>query len=1378
MSTYTMLPIGDYREEGWTLTGSGVTELSDAWFAVGDDTKYASNPSNKGRAAVAFEQDINSSNIADGSLIESVTIMLRAEATDAVARSVTVNLMADDNTASFNTRTIPLTTSPTTVEVATYTVDARGYSWSKERLNNVLLQVFSYETTANKVRVYSAYLVVNYSVKPSVNVTAPSGVVDSTAPTIAWDYSQLDGDTQSVAQYKVFTAQQVATPYFDAYNTPPLYPASTTYRVQPGDTLWGIAAKKLGEGTLWPTIYAISPLQSGDPNALTPGEIINIPGNSEVSGDIYSLTLPFSLSQNDYYIYVRSLSTRGVWSDWSSSSFTVAGGVPGAPGGSLGGAGTGGGGGFESVIGDSTTSNAYLTLRDGSNLLGAQQADFETLSDSNEYTATNAALIQDTTLSYGTGGASLKLTAASAATMSAQTSFTEVAPSTAVTARVQYRAAATARTVHTKVTFWDANFVTVAGTLSATGADATNTWNEVIVTGQVPAGAIYAQVVAEVVGAANAEVHNIDHVGLMYGTNAAWSSGGHASRNLLTSAQSTADDPIAFEPYAPILSSTYSRVTTTGTGSDGAKAFKMTYAGATPTISYVATGTAYTDATAGSTFTLNKPAGVANGDVLVAYVASDGGSVIPPSGWSVVSTDTATSVNLTVLMRDGLAADPSTWTGSFVTPVTRKRAFVVAYRGAATVANQFAVRGIKDGLLYGGLVCPTPGLYNPNGTAWRLSAFAAADNVSGGTMTANLFPPFGELPLVFYVGKATADKDTGIDTSFTINRPPNVITNDLMIASVAIAGNVTVTAPTGWTLVRQMQQVIGDGSPNSGSNTLAVMKRTATVTEPTAWVGSHTATGAPKVTQCSAYRYCDMDTSQFIDENGGTSLTPTFNTPTVTNTSSAAWRVCVFANISGGGSTMTTNETSERSDDTNSGSYPSVNLGMYDSNGTISTGPQTRTAAASNTSALYSSASWIGILKPMTSAASIANDTERQDATAGTGSLYVTLAGYDSNQSAAADWQAMYGTFTPGSGTTALGAVGFQGFLVPPPADPTAFPSISGEVGAVLASYVDLSHISSDVIARDGNQITVQAAFLGSTAGTAHLKLHAYSGVDPLGTQIAESAPFNTSVWTKASARFVLPPGTTRVKIGLSSFDRTVADYVLFDRVSAALGGDPTYRIGTGSNAHPIFDAPIVEYAEDLGAGYGDWAPLPGVGTTLKYDNLTGLCTIVDQTIVPLSSRKYRAQTISYGLAGDTFLSPYGPESEEVQLIADEWWLKDMLSPDLSMQLKVYADPLDVTTTDTSAMFQPLGSDLPQILTDGYKGDVIKLTVQVRKQDYLLLRQLFDKRHTMYLQSNLDSAWWVRPYGNLESTVQLTGDMHSDPLRFLQVSFVQVDPEV
>ncbi|MFG3137708.1 hypothetical protein ACGFZA_16035 [Streptomyces sp. NPDC048211] len=1320
MGSYNHYCNSDYRNEGWTFGGSGVSHCYQAWNND-DDTKYASCPSYKGRATVKFPVDISSGSIPDGAVITSVTINIRVKKTLASTKSVTVNMLSTEDTSRYTSRTLYPTMTIANYEVGTYTVDPVGKPWTRDRLNRLMVQVFSYLVPPNDgVRVYKVWATINYRVRPTVKVNQPTGTVGSPSPVVDWTYTHSDGDQQKSAEYKIFTAVQQGLSTFNPDTSSATYAGS-------------------------------------------------------VSGDITNFNLPTALTPDAYYIYVRARSVFDAQSAWAGRAFTVQGAAPGVPGGGFAGVGTGGGGGFESVIADPVTSNAYLTLRDGSNLLSVQQADFETTTDSLGYTATNCTIAQDTTTFFNVGGGSMKLTASSLGTMSAQSSFMEIAPSTPVTARAQFKAKTTSRTVNLDVLFYDESFTAISGTLNGTGTDLTGTWTEITCTGPTPAGAVYARVRLQVVTAASGSVHNVDNVGLMYGTNSVWSHGGHMSRNLLTSAASDGDDPVTAEAWAAAsVASSYSRVAASGTGSEGSKQFKMTYVGLSPSLTYVATGTAFSDSTSGSGYTLNKPAGVADGDLLVAYVSSEkGGTPTPPAGWTLVDTviNDVGQVGLTVMMRDGLAADPSTWVGDFPVTALRKRAVVVAYRGAADTSTQLATENVATSS--GGSYYPTSAtIANTDPNAWRLSAFAYRDSASTGTSIANTQPP-ATVPPIAYVGKAPVWWYGGAQASYTLNRPTGVVSGDLMLAFGSFSGTATPTAPTGWTQVRRTVKTVGNGDDHSGTLTFVVWKRTAGSSEPASWSAAFSGSGTPALTQVVAYRNCETAANQFIDESGNsTSSSYQLTTPTVTNNDSKAWRVCAFGATTATGDSMTSTETIERCDDsTDVGAHPDPQVGVYDSNGPVSTGSYSRKGTVQNQDP-WAVCSWIGIIKPLAVAPSAgANETERQDASIpSSGSNSLNLSVYDSNGVAPTGNQSVTGQYTPASGTTPLmGTASWIGFLTP------AAPTVGGEVGATLVDYVDITSVDPAVIARSGGKLTYQAAFLGSTAGAPFLKVFFYVGNELVSTQVAAGQSFNTTTWVKSLATFNIPTGTTRVKVGVSATDRAVNDFVCWDRVSVAFGDSPVWRRGTGRPTHPIFNVPLLEYAEDLGDGYGEWKTLPGSERALlKYDQLTGLATYIDQTIIPLSSRKYRAKTVSYGLAGDLFASGYGPESDEVTLNAAEWWLKDPLNPDSSIQLKVKAIPLAVATSNTSAVFQPLGADRPIVLTEGYKGDTVSITVECDRVQYAKLRRLLNSGRTLFLQSNLDNAWWVRPVGDLGAETQLTGHMWTDPLRFVSLTFTEV----
>lgn len=1307
---------GDFRNEGWSLIGSGVSRLFHCWNND-DDSKYCKNPPHKGRACVSFPVDITA--VPDGAVITSITIYIRCAKQDSGSRSITVNVICLDDTSKFTTRTIYPTQTPTTYEVATYTRDPLSNPWDIHRLNKILCQCFSVSAVFDCIRVYKVYAQVNYRVRPTVTVEAPTGTVLTPSPVISWTYAQADGDPQAKAEYRIFTGIQEADSTFSPDTTPPIY--ATT-----------------------------------------------------VDGDLTSQILPTSVNADTYAVYVRVYSSFGAKSTWVGRQFSVQGPSPGVPGDDNTVSGTPGIG-VVSVVPDAYDSSVSLTLRDSSNLLSVQSADFETLTDAPEYTTTNCAAAQDTSTYYA-GVASLKLTASSAATMSVLSPFVELSPLAPVTVRAQLRAAATARTCNVRVRFYDETFTAIAGTIAGSATDSTSTWTEAVATGTSPLTTVYAKVEVEVASPANAEVHSVDHVGLMYGAGAPWSDGGHASRNILSAFSATGDDPVG-DNWIAGTGSTISRVAVAGTGSHGTLTKRLTYTGITPSLGFRATGTAFTSPTSGTDFTLNKPAGTTAGDLMVAFVSSNQHSTItPPAGWTAVNTasvdDGTTDTALFVLKRTAGGSEPSTWTdGALSVASTRRYAVVVAYSGAADAGDQFIAEGVLTRATGTPLYLTSAVLNNSDVNAWRISAFAVSDSTAGGSLVANIAPPTTAADIA-YVGKATAWTATGNATSYVINRPSNVVSGDLMIATVAISDTViaTLTAPAGWTIVRQITETDGTASLR-----FAVLKRTAGGSEPSSWTGALSATVKPVVSQCTAYRNADLAANQFIAENTAQSSSGnTVTSATVTNTDSRAWRICAFGSSGDYYTSWAgTSEVSERADNSaeyqiSSYSYRTATLMMADSNGTVGTGSHSRTGSLSRS--FYAGAAWIGLIKPLASAPPAgANETERNDATVGSADPWLTTGVYDSNGVVPIGATSVTGAFTPGSGTDLNSAASWIGLVKP------AVPLVSGKTLATMPDAIEISGIDPKILELAGNQVTFTSAFLGSTAGTPYLKLFFYRANQLITSQVIQGTSFGTSLWVKSSGTFEIPEGTTRIKGEVSVTDRAVSDLVYFDRVGIMLGSSPVWRNGTGRTTHAVWHVPVIQYADDEGVGYGDWQTLPGLTNSPPvYDPLSGIATYTDHSIVPLVNRRYRAQTISFGLAGDQFVSGYGPASDEISMSALNWWLKDITDPSSNVALRVKWDTIQVGTTGTSVMYQPLGEDFPLVITEGYKGDALELTLILRRDEYAPLRKLLKSGRTLFLQSDVDHAWWVRPVGDIRAGILPTGQRRVDPIREVTLTFVQV----
>lgn len=1311
----------DFRNEGWGFGGSGVARCYQAWNND-DDTKYCYNPPHKGRACVKFPVDI--ATVPDGAVITSVTIMVRCKKMDSGSRSLTINVSCLDDTSRFTSRTIYPTQTITNYEIATYQRDPLGHDWDIHRLNKLLCQCFSYSASSHCIEVYKVFCVINYRVRPTVTVDNPTGTVLTPSPTLSWTYAQADGDLQAKAQYKIYTAIQQADSTFSPDTTDPVYQATVT-------------------------------------------------------GDTTSVILPTSLNPDNYYAYVRVYSSFLAKSVWVGRAFSVQGPSPGVPQDDNTVSGTPGIG-VVSVVPDSFRSAVALTLRDSSNLLSVQQADFETMTDGLEYLTTNCAVTQDTSVYYA-GVASGKLVAASAATMSVRTTLVRCAPGSPVTARAQFRSAVTSRTVNTRILFFDDTYtVLTAGTVTGTGTDAASTWRETTVTGTSPATTAWARVELEVVSPANAEVHNIDHVGLMYGTNTLWSDGGHNSRNILDSFSATAEDPLGVNWIAG-SGSTISRVTPSGTGAHGLMTKRLAYSGITPTLAFRATGANFNSTSSGGDYTLNKPAGVSTGDLMLAFVtSSQHGTVTPPAGWTAVNTasidDGTTDTALFVLKRTAGGSEPSTWTDGTISPVsTRRNARVVAYSGAADASVQFIAENVLTRAADTPLYLTSAVLSNTDANAWRVAAFAVSDDVASGTMVANVAPPVTTLP-ISYVGKGTSWGTSSNATSFTINRPSGVVSGDLMLAGVLIADSVipTVTAPAGWTVVRQFT------STDSFANArMAVLKRTAGASEPTSWTGTLSATVTPVAVESVAYRNCDLSANQFVAEDQSVSGSGnTITTATVNNTASTSWRVEFYGYsgdyfTSGSSTEVVGRDELSQEYQISYYSYRTATLRVSDSNGPVGTGNHSRVGTLNRS--YYAAGSWIGLLKQLPSApAAGANETERVDEIVGATAPFMSTGIYDSNGPVAAGSTSVTMAFTPGSGTSIGSAVSWIGLIKP------AVALTSGLTVAAMPDSIDISAIDPAIMTRAGNEVTFVSSFLGSTSGTPYLTLYFYRANQLISSQSAQGVSFGTVAWTGSAATMSIPDGTTRIKGEVSATDRQIGDFVYFDRVGILLGDTTVWRNGTGRSTHPVYSGPMLQYADDGGAGYGDWADLPGQSVSPPaFDPLTGIMTYTDNTVVPLRRRKYRAQTVSYGLAGDRFVSGYGPDSDEINLTAREWWIKD-LTTDFAMVIRPHSPSgnISVGTTNTAVAFQPLGEDLPVVLTEGYKGDSFELTLIMNRTEHEEIREQLRTGRTLFLQSPVDHAWWVRPVGDLNAVILPTGQRFTNPLRLFKITFVQTKAEL
>ena len=1319
MATLDVDPVADARNEGWSFEGL----LGTLWEAFSNllDSNYGKSPNTKGRAAVTFPLDTVS--IPEGAIITSVTVNIRCRKSGSQNYSVTCNLLSTDDPSKFTSRTLYPTTSFVDYEIGSYTVDPLGFPWDVERLNKMMVQIFSYSNVTDAIHVSRVWATVTYRTRPAVTVAEPVGNLATASPELYWYYFQDTGDVQAKAEYKIFSATDVASVAFDPSKSTPV-----------------------GSGT--------------------------------VLGDRTRFTLPFTLASGSYVTYVRVFSGAGAVSDWSSKPFSVEAPHPGTP--------------SVSATADSSNSKAVLTIQDTSNLLSAVQADAEVSADRDEYLAINATFARSSAQVFGTGAASYSLTSTGTSNMYIESDFFRIAPSKDVTIRAQALSAVSSRTNVLTLSFYDSNYSSTGTAVTVSSTDSASGWSEILTNGETASTAVYAKLKYQISspGAAS-EVHYVDHLGVMYGHDSPWTPGGHTSRNLGDSDFGGSPEDAGWSASAGTTVSTITNESRTG--ASGQRAMNLTRVNPATSISYVSTGTVYTSTSSTTTVTLNKPASTAAGDLLVAYVVTDKmGSLTLPTGWNLidvsqVSDSGSTDLSLHVLSRTVGGADPSSWTANTSVPASRIAARVVAYRGAEAAASNFTDSAVTTQTTDTALSIQTGIINNTASNAWRLSAFAARDDVTG-TWGAALYGTGGTTATIQYAGASAPWSDVADGSSFTVYKPANVTTNDIMIAAVSWWDDqqtlASFTPPSGWTVVdtRMSRTGVNGFFVWDYQIVTVVMWKKAGGSEPSSY--SCSLNGVRKIRTTSAVAYRGVDgTSPFVagSSNGLTSSSHSISTPTLNNNNAGAWSVCIFSahgysDISNGNNWVS-DENVKRLEmvAVDSGVVPDGHtIAIYDSNGIINTGNRSRSATIPGTHTVDGAVAWIGMLKPgSTPYVPGTSQSETLDNAVGASSLFLSMAAYDSNGIIPSGNQSVLGTYSPSSGSSIFQSVSWHGILLP------ATPTVAGLIEVQSSDYIDISQVSDDVLNSAGRKMVVGAAFIGNTPDTPGLSLRFYRANQLIEAPVATGDGFGSSMWTYTARSFDIPEGATRVKALFRILGREDGDTVDVDRVTIAFGSDHNiWKNGTTLGLHPIWNVPKIEYQDDDGTGFSDWLPVAGTHWNPPvFDYLTGECSFEDNTIIPLTPRRYRVRGYTHGLRGDASTSVYSPATSSVSITGTNWWLKDLEHPENSIILPVQSTEIQAITTNTASAFQPLGEDHPVVITEGFKTDMLELPLIAQKTDWAAFRKMVKSGKSLYLQSDIDDAWWVRPLSDLTAETIVSANRQSDPYRIVKVKFIQVKPE-
>jgi hypothetical protein len=265
----TLRPNLTSRAGTWTLTGAATAHeaLSDD-----DDGSYLAHPdSSAGSVTAAF--GVTDPTFPTSAKIKAVRSRLRGS--KASGDGVVVWLSAGTSVGD----EFPLTTSVATHEGAWRSSRPSGGEWSWADVAGAQ-QVLSVFDGVGR-RVHELYLDVDYNERPEVLVNGPAATVtDTSRPTIAWSYSDAEGDPQEAYEVRLFLAADAAG------STPP------------------------GSGAVWAS-----------------GEVLSTATSRQVPVDL--------LESSDYRVFVRARQSwdgpSKHWSTWDYLDFTTALSPPDAP---------------------------------------------------------------------------------------------------------------------------------------------------------------------------------------------------------------------------------------------------------------------------------------------------------------------------------------------------------------------------------------------------------------------------------------------------------------------------------------------------------------------------------------------------------------------------------------------------------------------------------------------------------------------------------------------------------------------------------------------------------------------------------------------------------------------------------------------------------------------------------------------------------------------------------------------------------------------------------------------------------------------------------------------------------------------------------------
>lgn len=364
-----------------------------------------------------------------------------------------------------------------TVTSPFFPTDASGQEWNNTTLASLALRLYGSNTN---VRVMELWAFVDVRNQPTVATPTVSDNTTSSRPTVAWVYSDSDGDPQAAWHVRIFSAAQFGIAGFD--------PATSPFTLEMKGS-------------------------SGADTVTANGDLVN-----GVSYKAY-VRVAKSFGIGGFDPSTRTFVPDLWWSTWvASAQFTEA--FEPVPQPAL------------TVAPDNTVPHLrnLLTVDAKLNLLSADDASFETglgtwVNDA------NATLVQDAT-QFLKGTKSMRLTAGIAADMAARTANGATTAYPAIAAQsyrflASFRAGTTGRSCRVKVRWLDGAAVQIGAEVVGTSVADTNAgWTQATLLATSPAGTALAVVVVEVLAPAAGEQHYVDATSMSTSGSTTWFAGG------------------------------------------------------------------------------------------------------------------------------------------------------------------------------------------------------------------------------------------------------------------------------------------------------------------------------------------------------------------------------------------------------------------------------------------------------------------------------------------------------------------------------------------------------------------------------------------------------------------------------------------------------------------------------------------------------------------------------------------------------------------------------------------------------------------------------------------------------------------------------------